>query len=116
MLDEFFHSLHGSSRARNADDIAATLSSPSTSCAGHGSLLSSCGRIVCVAMHTHIDVYDTHDVSEMSAVLGPGSCKMRFICSFPVTDISDPVRISSVIFLRGGLLALAGSCVRGTGE
>ncbi len=113
---EFFHALHGSSRARNADDIAATLSSLSTSSAGHGSLLASCGRLVCVAMNTHVDVYDAHDVSEMSAVLGAGACKMRFICSFPVTDISDPVRVSSIAFLRGGLLATAGSCIRGTGE
>lgn len=113
---EFFHALHGSSRARNADDIAATLSSSSTSSAGHGSLLASCGRLVCVAMNTHVDVYDAHDVSEMSAVLGAGACKMRFICSFPVTDISDPVRVSSIAFLRGGLLAIAGSCIRGTGE
>jgi len=109
-FDCFTHALHGGSRARSAAEVAAQLASGSG-----GSLLAACGRLVCVAQHAHVDVYDAHDANEMSAVLGAGSCKLRFLCSFPVADIADAVSISALAFLRGGLLAVAGTCARGTG-
>ena len=100
------HALHGS-----------FVSSPSEA-ATRPSLLSACGRLVavCAPGGPAVDLYDAHDVAELSSVLGPGSCKLRFVASFPVTDIADPVALQSIAFLRGGVLALVGVCSRGCGE
>jgi hypothetical protein len=81
----------------------------------HQGLLAAYGRIVAVANAGHIDVYDAGEVVEMTSVLGAGTCKFRFISSFSVSDIQASVDISSVCFLRGGLLAVAGLCTRGVG-
>ena len=79
-------------------------------------LIAACGRIVAVALPgaSSIDLFDSADVAELSAVLGAGASKMRFIASFPVSDIADPVAIHALVFLRGGLLAIAGVCSRGS--
>jgi hypothetical protein len=79
-------------------------------------LIAACGRIVAVALPgaSSIDLFDSADVAELSAVLGAGASKMRFIASFPVSDIADPVAIQALVFLRGGLLAIAGVCSRGS--
>jgi hypothetical protein len=81
-------------------------------------LLAACGRLVVVAAPgaPSIDVFDAADVAELSDVLGAGAAKMRFIAAFPVSDISAPVSVNAICFLRGGLLAVAGVCTRGAGE
>ncbi len=80
-------------------------------------LLAACGRLVVVAVPgaPAVDVFDAADVAELSAVLGPGAAKMRFVASFAVSDIAAPVSVEAVVFLRGGLLAVAGVCSRGAG-
>jgi len=110
MFSTFTHSLHGASRARSAADVAAA-----PPAAAGGATIACCGRLVCVAQASHVDVYDAHDAHDTSDMFGAGSCKLRFVCAFPVVDISDAVAVGALLFLRGGLLALAGQCTRGTG-
>lgn len=80
-------------------------------------LIGVCGRIVAVAAPgaSSIDLFDAADVSELSAVLGAGAVKMRFIASFPVSDIADAISVHALVFLRGGLLVVGGVCSRGSG-
>lgn len=80
------------------------------------SLIAVSGRLIAVGAGNHIHLYDSHEVSNVTAVLGPGSCKFRFLCSFPIMDISDSVTVTSLLFLRGGHLALSGLCAKGTGK
>ena len=79
-------------------------------------LIGVCGRVVAVAAPgaSSIDLFDAADVSELSAVLGAGAVKMRFIASFPVSDIADAISVHALVFLRGGLLVVGGVCSRGS--
>ena len=104
-FEVFTHVLHG--HGPLAPSFASSFST---------SLLSACGRIVAAAHGTRVELFDSHDVSELSRVFGAGACKMRFLCAISVTDISDPVTVQAVHFLRGGHLAVAGVCKKGTGE
>ena len=88
---------------------------PASEACQQQSLLAASGRVLAVAGALAVDLFDTSDVADLSGVLGPGRCKMHFIASFPVMDIADPVAVRSLCFLRGGLLALAGTCSRGAG-
>ena len=99
------HALHGG--------LAVPLSTALTG----GSLLAAAGRVVAVAPlgSASVDLYDAHDVAELSAVLGPGSVRLRFLASFAVTDVVQPVTVHALAFLRGGLLAVTGVCARGAG-
>lgn len=98
----FTHSLHGGVDVRR-DDVL-----------NRGSLLACAGRVVAIAQSSAIDFYDASDVTDTSNVLGDGTCKLHFICTAPITDITSPVTVLSVAFLHGGLLAVCGSCSRGT--
>jgi len=80
------------------------------------SLIAVSGRLIAIGAGNHIHLYDSHDVSNVSGVLGTGSCKFRFLCSFPIMDINDSVTVTSLLFLRGGHLALSGLCAKGTGK
>ena len=92
------------------------LLSPGEACTRQ-STLSVCGRLLalCTPGSQTLDLYDTHDVCDMSSILGPGRFKLRFIASFPVCDITDPVAVHAVCFLKGGLLAITGLCGKGAG-
>jgi hypothetical protein len=80
-----------------------------------GAQLAAAGRIIAVAAGETVELFDAGDVADVSAVLGPGAIRIRFIASFAVVDIADAVTVSALAFLRGGLLAVAGVCARGTG-
>ena len=97
--------------------VHATAAHPLSEAAAPHSLLAASGRLValCAPGAQAVDLFDAADVAELSAVLGPGRCKLRFIASFPVSDISDAVSVHALTFLRGGALALAGTCARGAG-
>ena len=101
----YSHPIHGAS----AHPLCETASPQS--------LLSACGRLValCSPGAQSVDLFDAGDVAELSSVLGPGRCKLRFLASFPVADIADAVAVHALAFLRGGALALAGTCARGAG-
>ena len=90
---------------------------PSTEVASAQSLCASSGRIVAVSAPGAfaVDLFDAHDVADLSNVLGSGRCKMRFIASFPLADIADAVAVHALCFLQGGLLMIAGVCSRGAG-
>ena len=90
---------------------------PSTEVASSQSLCASSGRIVAVSAPGAfaVDLFDAHDVADLSNVLGSGRCKMRFIASFPLADIADAVAVHALCFLQGGLLMIAGVCSRGAG-
>ncbi len=103
-FEVFTHALHGQYSASAGD------------ASGRQSLIASCGRIVALGHGTSVHLFDAHDTAELSGALGPGACKMRFLCAFPVSDINDAVTVSALYFLRGGHLALAGTCTKGTGE
>ena len=100
------HSYHG-----------AGASLPPSEAASRQSLLAASGRLlaVCTPGALAVDLLDASAVADLSGVAGPGRCKARFIASFPVLDIADAVAVHALCFLRGGLLALAGSCSRGAG-
>jgi hypothetical protein len=81
------------------------------------SLCAAHGRVVAVASSGHnVDLYDSHDTAELASVLGSGSCKMRYLSTFAVRDLHDNVAVTGLAFLRGGLLAVAGTTSRGSGE
>jgi hypothetical protein len=103
-FEAFTHALHGQVAAPVGDAVRT------------GPLLAAAGRVVAVARGASVQLFDARDVADVAGVLGAGACKFRFLCSFPVTDIADPVTVSAVAFLRGGHLAVAGVCARGTGE
>ena len=81
------------------------------------SLLAAHGRLValCAPGAAAIDLFDAGAAAELSAALGPGRCKLRFVASLAVTDIADAVAVHALVFLRGGALAVAGVCARGAG-
>jgi hypothetical protein len=101
--DVVTHAIHGQLSA--SADVATR----------RGALVSSCGRLVAVGSGEHVHLYDAHDASDFSDVLGAGSCKLRFLCSFPVTDIASAVTVHALHFLKGGHLVLSGACDKGTG-
>jgi hypothetical protein len=101
------HSYHGAGAAALAPSQAAS----------RQSLIAASGRLlaVCSPGALAVDLFDACDAADLSGVLGPGRCKLRFLASFPLLDISDAVAVQALCFLRGGLLALAGTCSRGAG-
>lgn len=83
-------------------------------------LISVLGRVLAVANAPGspvVDFYDAGRAADVSAALGPGHAKLRYLSSFPVTDVLAPVGVTALAMLpcRGGLLAVAGESRLGMG-
>ena len=83
-------------------------------------LIAVLGRVLAVANAPGapvVDFYDAGRAADVSAALGPGHAKLRYLSSFPVVDVHAPVAITALAMLpsRSGLLAVAGESRLGMG-
>ena len=107
-MDAYTHALPGGAVDREPPALGA-----------RQPLLAVSGRVVAVANAPGapvIDFYDAGRATDVSAALGPGHCKLRYLSSFPVADALQPVAVAALAMLRGGrLLAVSGTSQKGTG-
>ncbi|RYG52610.1 hypothetical protein EON66_09605 [archaeon] len=79
--------------------------------------ISATHRLLAVAAGTSIDVYDAFQVSTVpplnSGRLASPPARAKLLCSLPIHDKGVCVDVSSLLFLKGNSLAVAGYCDHG---